>query len=164
MNGLRQGSTECGCRSECTCASQGSAVPLDCLNVLRRRILVAEHGIDSVPFAGTLKGDDSILGIPYPGERSLPPSCGPSGATLAFMTSHAHLNELGESLKARRAELTPRTVCLPEASGRHAPGLRGPAAQKYNLSCAACSTNSPYRKGTSGDGGAAVTCRRAGWA
>ncbi|MFG3017894.1 helix-turn-helix domain-containing protein [Streptomyces sp. NPDC048254] len=41
------------------------------------------------------------------------------------MTSDAHLNELGEFLKARRAELSPRTVGLPEAGGpRRVAGLR----------------------------------------
>ncbi|WP_327742952.1 helix-turn-helix transcriptional regulator [Streptomyces europaeiscabiei] len=40
------------------------------------------------------------------------------------MTSDAHLNELGEFLKMRRAELTPRTVGLPDTSGRRVPGLR----------------------------------------
>ncbi|WSQ13707.1 helix-turn-helix transcriptional regulator [Streptomyces sp. NBC_01231] len=41
------------------------------------------------------------------------------------MTSDAHLNELGEFLKARRAELSPRTVGLPDAGGsRRVPGLR----------------------------------------
>ncbi|WP_322761943.1 helix-turn-helix transcriptional regulator [Frankia sp. Cr2] len=41
------------------------------------------------------------------------------------MTSDAHLNELGEFLKARRAELSPRTVGLPDIGGpRRVPGLR----------------------------------------
>ncbi|MCW2903499.1 MAG: helix-turn-helix domain protein, partial [Streptosporangiaceae bacterium] len=41
------------------------------------------------------------------------------------MTSNAHLNELGEFLKARRAELSPRTVGLPETGApRRVPGLR----------------------------------------
>jgi transcriptional regulator with XRE-family HTH domain len=40
------------------------------------------------------------------------------------MTSDAHLNELGEFLKVRRAELTPRTVGLPDTRGRRVPGLR----------------------------------------
>lgn len=40
------------------------------------------------------------------------------------MTGDAHLNELGEFLKARRAELTPRTVGLPDTGGRRVPGLR----------------------------------------
>ncbi|MFD4690044.1 helix-turn-helix transcriptional regulator [Streptomyces sp. NBC_00683] len=41
------------------------------------------------------------------------------------MTSDAHLNELGEFLKARRSELSPRTVGLPESGGpRRVPGLR----------------------------------------
>jgi transcriptional regulator with XRE-family HTH domain len=34
------------------------------------------------------------------------------------MTSDAHLNELGEFLKARRSELSPREVGLPDAGGR----------------------------------------------
>ncbi|MET7354096.1 helix-turn-helix domain-containing protein [Streptomyces mirabilis] len=40
------------------------------------------------------------------------------------MTGDAHLNELGEFLKLRRAELTPRTVGLPDTGGRRVPGLR----------------------------------------
>ncbi|WP_371583928.1 helix-turn-helix domain-containing protein [Streptomyces sp. NBC_01314] len=40
------------------------------------------------------------------------------------MTSDAHLNGLGEFLKVRRAELTPRTVGLPDTGGRRVPGLR----------------------------------------
>lgn len=41
------------------------------------------------------------------------------------MTSDAHLNELGEFLKARRAELSPRTVGLPDSAGpRRVTGLR----------------------------------------
>ncbi|WP_406480902.1 helix-turn-helix domain-containing protein [Streptomyces sp. NBC_01615] len=41
------------------------------------------------------------------------------------MTSDAHLNELGEFLRARRAELSPRTVGLPESGGpRRVSGLR----------------------------------------
>ncbi|MCX4461682.1 helix-turn-helix transcriptional regulator (plasmid) [Streptomyces sp. NBC_01340] len=41
------------------------------------------------------------------------------------MTSDAHLNELGEFLKARRAELSPRTVGLPDIGGqRRVTGLR----------------------------------------
>jgi transcriptional regulator with XRE-family HTH domain len=41
------------------------------------------------------------------------------------MTSSAHLKELGEFLKARRAELSPRTVGLPDsAAPRRVPGLR----------------------------------------
>ncbi|MER6162458.1 helix-turn-helix transcriptional regulator [Streptomyces sp. NPDC001868] len=40
------------------------------------------------------------------------------------MTSDAHLNELGSFLKARRAELSPRTVGLPDTGGRRVPGLR----------------------------------------
>ncbi|MEU9208630.1 helix-turn-helix domain-containing protein [Streptomyces sp. NPDC048415] len=41
------------------------------------------------------------------------------------MTSNAHLNELGEFLKARRAELSPRTVGLPDTGGpRRVAGLR----------------------------------------
>ncbi|MFI1034490.1 helix-turn-helix domain-containing protein [Streptomyces sp. NPDC020951] len=40
------------------------------------------------------------------------------------MTSDARLNELGEFLKARRAELSPRTVGLPDTGGRRVPGLR----------------------------------------
>lgn len=41
------------------------------------------------------------------------------------MTSNVHLNELGEFLKARRAELTPRTAGLPETDGpRRVTGLR----------------------------------------
>ncbi|MFH9553354.1 helix-turn-helix domain-containing protein [Streptomyces sp. NPDC017435] len=40
------------------------------------------------------------------------------------MTSDAHLNELGQFLKLRRAELSPRTVGLPDTSGRRVPGLR----------------------------------------
>ncbi|MEU6373555.1 helix-turn-helix transcriptional regulator [Streptomyces sp. NPDC046909] len=41
------------------------------------------------------------------------------------MTSNAHLKELGQFLKARRAELGPRTVGLPEAEGRRrVTGLR----------------------------------------
>ncbi|MFI1354501.1 helix-turn-helix domain-containing protein [Streptomyces sp. NPDC020898] len=41
------------------------------------------------------------------------------------MTSDAHLNKLGEFLKARRAELSPRTVGLPDTGGpRRVPGLR----------------------------------------
>ncbi|MEH0554103.1 helix-turn-helix domain-containing protein [Streptomyces sp. B21-101] len=40
------------------------------------------------------------------------------------MTSDAHLNELGQFLKLRRAELSPRTVGLPDTGGRRVPGLR----------------------------------------
>ncbi|MGP3961001.1 helix-turn-helix domain-containing protein [Nonomuraea sp. 3N208] len=41
------------------------------------------------------------------------------------MTSNAHLNELGEFLKARRAELSPRTVGLPDSgTPRRVAGLR----------------------------------------
>ncbi|MEU5645239.1 helix-turn-helix domain-containing protein [Streptomyces milbemycinicus] len=40
------------------------------------------------------------------------------------MTSDARLNELGEFLKVRRAELSPRTVGLPDTGGRRVPGLR----------------------------------------
>lgn len=41
------------------------------------------------------------------------------------MTSDAHLDELGEFLKARRSELSPRTVGLPDSGGpRRVPGLR----------------------------------------
>ncbi|MFG2133495.1 helix-turn-helix domain-containing protein [Streptomyces sp. NPDC048751] len=40
------------------------------------------------------------------------------------MSGDAHLKELGEILKARRAELTPRTVGLPDTGGRRVPGLR----------------------------------------
>lgn len=41
------------------------------------------------------------------------------------MTGEVHRNELGEFLKARRAELRPRTVGLPETGGpRRVPGLR----------------------------------------
>ncbi|MGI3225151.1 helix-turn-helix domain-containing protein [Streptomyces sp. GTA36] len=41
------------------------------------------------------------------------------------MTGDAHLNELGEFLKARRAVLSPRTVGLPDTGGpRRVPGLR----------------------------------------
>ncbi|MFF1832775.1 helix-turn-helix domain-containing protein [Streptomyces sp. NPDC058231] len=41
------------------------------------------------------------------------------------MSSDAHLNELGEFLKARRAELSPRTVGLPHGAGpRRVAGLR----------------------------------------
>lgn len=41
------------------------------------------------------------------------------------MTPDAHLNELGEFLKARRAELGPRTVGLPDSAGpRRVTGLR----------------------------------------
>ncbi|WP_329264895.1 helix-turn-helix transcriptional regulator [Streptomyces pseudovenezuelae] len=40
------------------------------------------------------------------------------------MTGDAHPNELGEFLKARRAELAPRTVGLPDTHGRRVPGLR----------------------------------------
>ncbi|WP_406390703.1 helix-turn-helix domain-containing protein [Streptomyces sp. NBC_00887] len=41
------------------------------------------------------------------------------------MTSDAHLNELGEFLKVRRSELSPRTVGLPDSGGpRRVPGLR----------------------------------------
>ncbi|MFF5307952.1 helix-turn-helix domain-containing protein [Streptomyces massasporeus] len=41
------------------------------------------------------------------------------------MTSDAHLNTLGEFLKARRAELSPRTVGLPDTGGpRRVVGLR----------------------------------------
>ncbi|MEU0525097.1 helix-turn-helix domain-containing protein [Streptomyces niveus] len=41
------------------------------------------------------------------------------------MSSSARLNELGEFLKARRAELSPRTVGLPDTGGpRRVPGLR----------------------------------------
>ncbi|MFK0159466.1 helix-turn-helix domain-containing protein [Streptomyces sp. NPDC090499] len=41
------------------------------------------------------------------------------------MSSDAHPNELGEFLKARRAELSPRTVGLPETGGpRRVAGLR----------------------------------------
>ncbi|MCH0556795.1 helix-turn-helix domain-containing protein [Streptomyces sp. MUM 16J] len=41
------------------------------------------------------------------------------------MTSTPHLNELGEFLKARRAELTPRAVGLPDPGGpRRVSGLR----------------------------------------
>ncbi|MER6785111.1 helix-turn-helix domain-containing protein [Streptomyces sp. NPDC000658] len=40
------------------------------------------------------------------------------------MTGDAHPNELGEFLKSRRSELTPRTVGLPDTGGRRVPGLR----------------------------------------
>ena len=40
------------------------------------------------------------------------------------MTGDAHLKELGEILKTRRAELTPHTVGLPDTGGRRVPGLR----------------------------------------
>ncbi|MET7691290.1 helix-turn-helix transcriptional regulator [Streptomyces sp. NPDC005483] len=40
------------------------------------------------------------------------------------MTGDAHLKELGEILKTRRAELTPRAVGLPDTGGRRVPGLR----------------------------------------
>ncbi|MFF1442466.1 helix-turn-helix domain-containing protein [Streptomyces sp. NPDC058295] len=40
------------------------------------------------------------------------------------MASDAHPNELGEFLKLRRAELSPRTVGLPDTGGRRVPGLR----------------------------------------
>lgn len=40
------------------------------------------------------------------------------------MTGEAHPNELGEFLKQRRSELTPRTVGLPDTGGRRVPGLR----------------------------------------
>ena len=40
------------------------------------------------------------------------------------MTSSAHLSELGEFLKARRSEISPRTVGLPETGARRVPGLR----------------------------------------
>lgn len=44
---------------------------------------------------------------------------------MSDMTSSAHLNELGEFLKARRAELSPRTVGLPDTDGRRrVAGLR----------------------------------------
>jgi transcriptional regulator with XRE-family HTH domain len=46
-------------------------------------------------------------------------------ATVTFMDSSVHLKELGEFLKARRAELSPRTVGLPETGvPRRVPGLR----------------------------------------
>ncbi|UUU19665.1 hypothetical protein [Streptomyces sp. DSM 40750] len=41
------------------------------------------------------------------------------------MTGDGHLNELGEFIKARRAELSPRTVGLPDTGGsRRVAGLR----------------------------------------
>jgi transcriptional regulator with XRE-family HTH domain len=40
------------------------------------------------------------------------------------MASDAHPNELGQFLKLRRAELSPRTVGLPDTGGRRVPGLR----------------------------------------
>ncbi|MCG7210123.1 helix-turn-helix domain-containing protein [Streptomyces arenae] len=40
------------------------------------------------------------------------------------MTSNAHLKELGELLKNRRGELSPRTVGLPGTGTRRVPGLR----------------------------------------
>ncbi|WP_405657987.1 helix-turn-helix transcriptional regulator [Streptomyces sp. NBC_01166] len=40
------------------------------------------------------------------------------------MTSNAPLKELGEFLKARRGELSPRTVGLPDTGPRRVPGLR----------------------------------------
>ncbi|WP_405686453.1 helix-turn-helix domain-containing protein [Streptomyces sp. NBC_01387] len=40
------------------------------------------------------------------------------------MTSNAHANELGEFLRSRRAELSPRTVGLPGTGPRRVPGLR----------------------------------------
>lgn len=44
---------------------------------------------------------------------------------LAAMYSEAHLSELGEFLKERRAQLSPRTVGLPESGApRRVPGLR----------------------------------------
>jgi transcriptional regulator with XRE-family HTH domain len=44
---------------------------------------------------------------------------------MANMTSRENLNELGEFLKVRRAELSPRTVGLPETGGpRRVAGLR----------------------------------------
>lgn len=46
-------------------------------------------------------------------------------AILAAMYSEAHLSELGEFLKERRAQLSPRTVGLPESGApRRVPGLR----------------------------------------
>ncbi len=57
--------------------------------------------------------------------KSLPPTVGPLGVTLVGMTRNAHLNELGEFLKTRRAELSPRAVGLPETGGmRRVKGLR----------------------------------------
>jgi transcriptional regulator with XRE-family HTH domain len=43
---------------------------------------------------------------------------------MGFMSSNAHMNELGEFLKARRAELGPRDVGLAETGPRRVPGLR----------------------------------------
>jgi transcriptional regulator with XRE-family HTH domain len=40
------------------------------------------------------------------------------------MTGDAHLNELGEILKTRRAELNPLDAGLPDSGGRRVPGLR----------------------------------------
>ncbi|GAQ65752.1 hypothetical protein SsS58_06167 [Streptomyces scabiei] len=40
------------------------------------------------------------------------------------MTSDAHLDELGQFLKLRRAELSPRTVGLLDTGGRRVAGLR----------------------------------------
>jgi transcriptional regulator with XRE-family HTH domain len=69
--------------------------------------------------------ENSIPGQTYPGTKLSYPRRLPNGATLASMTSSAHLSELGEFLKARRAELSPPTVGLPETDGRRrVAGLR----------------------------------------
>lgn len=40
------------------------------------------------------------------------------------MARESHRNDLGEFLRARRADLTPADVALPEGTGRRVPGLR----------------------------------------
>jgi transcriptional regulator with XRE-family HTH domain len=75
------------------------------------------------------KEEKSFLGGAFLG-RIPPPNAGGTcrgrNPTVEVMGGKdAHLNELGEFLKARRAELSPRTVGLPETRAlRRVPGLR----------------------------------------
>jgi xanthine dehydrogenase YagR molybdenum-binding subunit len=58
-------------------------------------------------------------------EEILPPFPSAFGVMLKSMTGNVPLNELGEFLKKRRAELSPRTVGLPESDRpRRVAGLR----------------------------------------
>ena len=95
------------------------------MNILRGSVPVVRRVLNPAILVRAHKGETSILGMAYPGEKSLPPSRRPSGAGLAVMTSDAHLKELGEFLEARRAGLSPRTVGLPDTGGpRRVAGLR----------------------------------------
>lgn len=56
-------------------------------------------------------------------EKSLPPLSGSTGARPVIMTSDAPPNKLGEFLKARRAELSPRTNSLLAEPAQRAGGV-----------------------------------------